>query len=129
MKKIDWKNLKSEPYPELAELSRRAAAEGCVLLKNDMGILPICEGETISLFGRCQIEYYKSGIGSGGQVNVPYQINILDGIAENGRIKINPELCGIYKRFVEENPPVTTTVWESIPWSQTEYVPDDKTRA
>ncbi len=127
MNKVDWKNLKSEPYPELAALSRRAAAEGCVLLKNDTGILPFDEQTGVSLFGRCQIEYYKSGIGSGGQVNVPYQINILDGIMENGRIKINHELCQVYKSWIAENPPATTSAWDSIPWSQTEYVPDNET--
>lgn len=125
MNKVDWKKLKSEPYPELARLSRCAAAEGSVLLKNDMSVLPIGEESTVSLFGRSQIDYYKSGIGSGGQVNVPYKINILDGILENRRIKLNLELCEIYRKWVSQNPPATSSSWESVAWSQEEYVPEE----
>jgi len=127
MEKVNWKSLKAEPYHKLAQISRCAAAEGCVLLKNDTNVLPINATSTVSLFGRSQIEYYKSGIGSGGQVNVPYVINILDGFCENNRINVNLELAEIYKEWIENNPPVTTTAWDAVPWSQREYVPDEET--
>ena len=65
------------PLPELAEYCRKAAAEGVILLKNEEDVLPLKKGETISVFGRCQIEYYRSATGSGGAVNVPYVKNIL----------------------------------------------------
>ena len=56
--KIDWN--------EYAALARQAVAEGCVLLKNDDKALPIRKGERVSVFGRIQFDYYKSGTGSGG---------------------------------------------------------------
>ena len=59
------------PLPELAEYCRVAAAEGAVLLKNEEQVLPLEKGTRVSIFGRCQIEYYRSGTGSGGAVNVP----------------------------------------------------------
>ena len=59
--KIDWN--------EYAALARQAVAEGCVLLKNDDKALPIRKGERVSVFGRIQFDYYKSGTGSGGAVN------------------------------------------------------------
>ena len=57
---INWENN--------ASLARQAAAEGAVLLKNDDQALPL-KKETISVFGRIQFHYYKSGTGSGGLVN------------------------------------------------------------
>ena len=80
---IDITELKEEPYKPLAEYSRKIAARGCVLLKNENNILPFLNGEKISLFGRTQINYNVSGIGSGGLVNVEYEVNILDGIKNN----------------------------------------------
>ena len=49
---------------KMKDLCRKAIAEGCVLLKND-GILPI-GNKKISLFGRCQINTFYVGYGSGG---------------------------------------------------------------
>ena len=49
------------PLPELAAYCREAAAEGAVLLKNEGHMLPVKKDETVSIFGRSQIEYYRSG--------------------------------------------------------------------
>ena len=69
-KLIDWKTLEEKPYVPAAQVARRAAADGCVLLKNEGNILPLGKENVISLFGRTQIDYYKSGTGSGGLVRV-----------------------------------------------------------
>ena len=61
-------------------LARQAAAEGCVLLKNDNHVLPLKTGARIASFGRSQFNYYKSGTGSGGLVNTAYEVGILDAL-------------------------------------------------
>ena len=75
---------------------RKAAAEGAVLLKNDGGMLPLRKGETVSVFGRCQLETYRSGTGSGGAINVAYVISLLDAMRACPDLAINEELAEIY---------------------------------
>ena len=48
-----------------AALARRTAAEGCVLLENREGALPLKKGAKTAVFGRAAFNYYKSGLGSG----------------------------------------------------------------
>ncbi|MBR6694329.1 MAG: glycoside hydrolase family 3 C-terminal domain-containing protein [Clostridia bacterium] len=50
---------------EHRKLSRWAAAQGAVLLKNEDNILPLKRGKTVSLFGRACLDYQKGGQGSG----------------------------------------------------------------
>ena len=66
--------------PEHIALSRRAAREGMVLLKNEGGALPLARGTRVALFGKATIDYVKGGGGS-GDVTVPYVHNICDGFA------------------------------------------------
>ncbi len=76
-----------------------AAEEGIVLLKNENKTLPIAKNETVSVFGRCQFDFYKCGMGSGGSVRSPYSTNLIDYIPN-----ANKELKEIYKSWVNENP-------------------------
>lgn len=88
---------------EHIELSRSAAAEGMVLLKNS-GVLPFRPGAKIAVFGKAQIDYVKSGGGS-GDVTVEYVRNIYDGLsikAGEGKLSIFEELSGFYKAEVEK---------------------------
>ncbi len=62
-------------------LSRRAAREGMVLLKNEDRALPLRRGVRVALFGKATIDYVRGGGGS-GEVTVPYTKNIVDGFAE-----------------------------------------------
>ena len=75
------------PLKGFSDFSRKVAAEGAVLLKNNDEILPIKKGESISIFGRTQINYYKSGTGSGGSVSVEYTTSLLDGLRERNCYK------------------------------------------
>lgn len=68
------------PLEGFADFSRKVAAEGAVLLQNKGQVLPLVPGDRVSVFGRIQIDYYRSGTGSGGSVNVPYTTNLLDGL-------------------------------------------------
>ena len=105
----------------LIPVSRQAAAEGIVLLENKNKTLPIKEGEKISLFGRCQIDTFRSGTGSGGAVNVPYAINILEGLRANSNITLNEELIAIYEEWIAANPfNDGGGGWAAEPWFQKE---------
>lgn len=85
----------------MPEILRRAAAETCVLLKND-GILPYSGDSTVSVFGRNQIDWFFTGYGSGGDVKIPYGKNLIDGLKECG-IKYNTQLSDIYSKWSAEN--------------------------
>ncbi|MBP5198534.1 MAG: glycoside hydrolase family 3 protein [Lachnospiraceae bacterium] len=105
----------------MARLARKAAAEGIVLLKNENNVLPFDENETISVFGRCQLEYYRSGTGSGGAVNVAYTTNLADGLKNSNKVKLNEELYNTYKNWIKENPfDNGGGGWAAEPWCQKE---------
>jgi beta-glucosidase len=109
------------PLKGFAEFSRKAAAEGAVLLKNDRQTLPIKKGETVSIFGRTQINYYRSGTGSGGSVNVEYTTNLLDSLRSKKQINVNEELAAIYEKWIEDNPfDNGGGGWAAEPWHQQE---------
>ena len=96
-------NLKGVPVEGFAEKSREAAVEGAVLLKNENNVLPLTKEDKVSVFGRPLIEYYRSGTGSGGAVNVEYATNILDGF-NNSDITINEDIVNDYKEWLKEHP-------------------------
>lgn len=60
-------------------LSRAAAAQSMVLLKNDHSVLPFPHGKRLAIFGRGQIDYIKGGGGS-GVVSTDYTRNIYEGL-------------------------------------------------
>lgn len=64
-------------------------------------MLPIRDQEKVSIFGRSQIEYYRSGTGSGGAVNVSYKTNILQGLGEKKKIIINETLAKTYEDWMK----------------------------
>ena len=68
-----------ETSAEVARLARMAAAEGCVLLRND-GTLPLARDRQVAVFGRCQYDWFFMGHGSGGDVHPPYRIDLMGGL-------------------------------------------------
>ena len=85
-------------------LSRKAAGEGTVLLKNENGTLPLSKKEKIALFGKATIEYIKGGGGS-GDVHSPYVRNIYEGFCEKeaeGKVQIFEPLADFYKEYVKK---------------------------
>lgn len=115
------------PLEGLAEFSRRAAAEGAVLLKNEEQVLPLLAEDNVAIFGRCQIEYYRSGTGSGGAVNVAYTTNLLDGLRESERVTVNEELATVYQAWIKENPfDNGGGGWACEPWCQKEMTVSDE---
>ncbi|HAE51747.1 MAG TPA: beta-glucosidase, partial [Ruminococcus sp.] len=114
---LDWN--------EYLETAIQTAAEGIVMLENKNNALPLKNNEKISVFGRIQLHYYKSGTGSGGMVNVSKVTGILDGLIANN-VCINQNLLDIYKKWDEENPFHYGSGWGDEPWSQEEMPLSDK---
>lgn len=113
-------NLEAAPIKEFPQFCRKAAAEGAVLLKNDKNILPLKEGTKVSVFGRTQFDYNKSGTGSGGLVNVLYLTNIIDELKNSDKIEINNELYNEYTEWLKDNPFDKGKGWAQEPWCQKE---------
>ena len=100
--------------------AREMVAEGLVLLKNDNKVLPLKQGETVSVFGRMQNHYYKSGTGSGGMVNVAKVVGILDALNECKDVNVNQKLAETYAAWDKEHPVELGLGWGQEPWSQAE---------
>lgn len=116
---LDWNNYIAK--------AREAVSEGCVLVKNDNNALPMAAGTLVSVFGRIQTHYYKSGVGSGGMVNVDTVTGILEGLENSGKIAINGELLEEYIAWERENPYDEGCGWGKEPWSQKEMPLSDET--
>ena len=115
---LDWKKYKNTAID--------IAREGSVLLKNDREALPVSKDSKIALFGRMQGNYYKSGTGSGGMVNVNHVTDIREGLANCPDITLDAELMDIYDKWDEENPFDQGNGWGGEPWSQKEMPLDDE---
>ncbi len=85
---------------EHIELSKAAAAEGMVLLKNDNHTLPIGKGRKLALFGKGTFDYVKGGGGS-GDVYTKYIHNIYDGFKILG-VEVYEPVCDFYKKDTEK---------------------------
>lgn len=113
--------------PEFGRHCRMAAAEGAVLLKNEEKTLPIKASESVALFGRCQFDTYRSGTGSGGGVNVPYVVNIFEGMKNSGCFQIDEQLAAVYKEWLKDHPYNNGGGgWAAEPWNQQEMVITDE---
>ena len=84
------------------ELSKEAAKEGMVLLKNENNVLPLSAGSKVALFGKGTFDYVKGGGGS-GDVTVAYTRNLYEGLSlQKDKISIFEELCDYYRKDIEE---------------------------
>ena len=86
--------------PGFPELIRQAAAESCVLLKND-GVLPLSREEEIAVFGRCQLDWFYVGYGSGGDVHPARRVNLMQGL-QNAGMTVNGALAAKYASWTAE---------------------------
>ncbi len=85
--------------PGMPELLRQAGAEGYVLLKND-GALPLNPERMTALFGRCQLDWFYVGYGSGGDVKTPYSVSLIEGM-QNAGITLEPNLLEAYVNWTQ----------------------------
>lgn len=82
-------------------LSKEAAKEGMVLLKNDGGLLPLAKGSRVALFGKASFDYVRGGGGS-GEVTVSYARNLYEGFSMlKDRVSVFEELSAFYRDDVK----------------------------
>lgn len=83
-------------------LSKEAAKEGMVLLKNEQNVLPLPKGSRIALFGKASFDYVKGGGGS-GDVTVAYTRNLYEGFGQlKDRVSVFEELAQFYRDNVKD---------------------------
>lgn len=84
------------------ELSKEAAKEGMVLLKNDKNVLPFAKGTRLALFGKASFDYVKGGGGS-GDVTVSYTRNLYEGLSmQKDKVSLMTELSDFYRDNVKQ---------------------------
>lgn len=82
------------------QLSRAAAVEGSVLLKNMGEVLPFAKGTKVAIFGKAQIDYVKGGGGS-GNTQVEYVRNIYEGLKmKSQQVEVFDALSLYYQNYV-----------------------------
>ena len=87
---------------EHIQLSKEAAKEGMVLLKNREHVLPLKKGSRVALFGKGTFDYVKGGGGS-GDVTVAYTHNLYDGFRELAdEVSVFEELADFYRENVKQ---------------------------
>lgn len=83
-------------------LSKEAAKEGMVLLKNDGDLLPLSRGSKVALFGKASFDYVRGGGGS-GEVTVSYARNLYEGLSLlKDKVSVFEELSAFYRDNVKE---------------------------
>lgn len=111
-----------------AQVSRNAATEGMVLLKNEP-VLPLKKGVSIALLGNYSYKTIVGGTGS-GEVPSAHNVSIAEGLTTAG-FNINKQLVDLHTKYIAEEeaklPPRTQIIQkvEAIPeriWTKDELV-------
>ncbi len=90
--KIDYKT--DYKYKEHNDMTLLTACEGAVLLKNEGGLLPL-KNKKINIFGDAYFRFYTMS-GGAGCINPRVSIGFLEGLTEDEKFELNPELCDFY---------------------------------
>jgi beta-glucosidase len=97
-----YKGYKYSNKPDLkahAEVTRQAATEGMVLLKNDNNALPLGSAvKSVAAFGNTSYEIIVGGTGS-GQVNKAYSVSLTEGLKNDG-LTPNADLFNLYSGYI-----------------------------
>ncbi|MBW6502063.1 MAG: glycoside hydrolase family 3 C-terminal domain-containing protein [Bacteroidales bacterium] len=93
-----FKGYKFSNKPDLrtnAEVTRQAASDGMVLLKNEDTALPFGKDiKRIAVFGNTSYDIITGGTGS-GDVNEAYSVSLVEGLKNNG-FEVNENLQAMY---------------------------------
>ena len=92
--------LRATACEEHIALSKEAAKEGMVLLKNEGDLLPLEKGCRIALFGKGTFDYVKGGGGS-GDVTTAYTRSLYEGLRLLGNaVNIEKSTADYYREYV-----------------------------
>jgi beta-glucosidase len=98
-----FKGYKYSNHPDLnahAEVTRQAATEGMVLLKNNKETLPFAkEIKKIAVFGNTSYDIVSGGTGS-GDVNEAYSVALVEGL-QNAGFAVNENLQSMYTSYLK----------------------------
>jgi beta-glucosidase len=104
LKTPHFKGYVADNNPDLkahAMVTRKAALEGMVLLKNTKNALPLnAEVKKIAVFGRTSYDFIAGGTGS-GDVNHAYVISLIEGM-NNAGFSIDGNLQDTYNKYISE---------------------------
>jgi beta-glucosidase len=98
-----FKGYKFSNKPDLkahAAVTRQAATEGMVLLKNEKSALPLPESvKMLAVFGNTSFGMITGGTGS-GDVNEAYSVSLIEGLEKAG-YSLNTNLQQMYKAYID----------------------------
>ncbi len=103
LKSPAFKGYKYSDAPDLkkdAQVSRMAAAQGMVLLKNNGNPLPFSGAKTVALYGNTSYDPIAGGTGS-GNVNKAYVISLAQGL-QNGGLQVDAGLLKGYPAYIAD---------------------------
>jgi beta-glucosidase len=101
IKSPSFTKYKYSDKPDLtahAKVSREAAAQGMILLKNDDHALPFAPAKRIAVFGNTSYDIIAGGTGS-GDVNKAYTISLMQGLSNAG-FKVQETLSKNYAAYL-----------------------------
>lgn len=99
-----FKNYQFSNTPDLkkdALISRMAAADGMVLLKNDGSTLPLKKIKRIALFGNSSYDIITGGAGS-VDVSMAYKVSLFQGF-KNAGFKLDSSLTNTYNTHIDSS--------------------------
>jgi len=103
LKSPTFKGYKYSDKPDLvdhAKVSRTAAAQGMILLKNEGESLPLAKGKRVAVFGNTSYNIIAGGTGS-GDVHKAYTISLLQGLTNAG-YKVQEQLAKSYTDYIAD---------------------------